>query len=383
MGEIYYNMLPEDRLVELAYAAVDDTARWTDFLEAFCSVTNSDMATFVVTYATRNEYNISCHYGITRAELEEHEQRWGAQNQNPWVHRDENRERAFHSPPGLVISSHELCPDEVLEATEVYREFYARRNLHYGAGMVVTSSPFQQSLISTLRAKSKGPVGEMEIRRWKAIFPHLSRAVSLCGELAALRSERRTLVNYVNGLLKPLFLLNRAGSILFANDAADRLVKEGKVAALRNGLLSLPPEKAQKQFVKALKDVGGVDGSGHARAASFRSPNRSGDGAVLVLVKSAGDAKPRLGSHEPAAAVYLIDPRSSDQVDRGDLEILFELTPAESSLAALIAERKTLKQAAAETGVSMNTVRTHLKHILAKTGCRRQAELVALVLRAR
>jgi DNA-binding CsgD family transcriptional regulator len=82
------------------------------------------------------------------------------------------------------------------------------------------------------------------------------------------------------------------------------------------------------------------------------------------------------------AAVYIIDPRLPQQIDLENLAVLFEFTQAEASLAARLANGRTLHEAAVEVGVSMNTIRTHLKHALEKSGCRRQAELVALVIRS-
>ncbi len=59
------------------------------------------------------------------------------------------------------------------------------------------------------------------------------------------------------------------------------------------------------------------------------------------------------------------------------LSLVFGLTHAEARLAAAICEGHDLNTAAASFGVSCQTVRSQLKTIFAKTGSRRQAELVA------
>ncbi len=56
------------------------------------------------------------------------------------------------------------------------------------------------------------------------------------------------------------------------------------------------------------------------------------------------------------------------------------LTRAEARVATRLAAGKTVADIAAELGVSVETVRTHLKRAYHKTGVRRQAELVRLVL---
>ena len=55
------------------------------------------------------------------------------------------------------------------------------------------------------------------------------------------------------------------------------------------------------------------------------------------------------------------------------------LTAAEARLAAKLAQGLALGDAAADLGVSAHTARTQLKHIFAKTGARRQSELVSIL----
>jgi DNA-binding CsgD family transcriptional regulator len=61
------------------------------------------------------------------------------------------------------------------------------------------------------------------------------------------------------------------------------------------------------------------------------------------------------------------------------LEQQFGLTPAEARLAVALASRRTLDEYATLAGVSMNTVRSTLKGVFAKTGCNRQSELVLVL----
>ena len=49
-------------------------------------------------------------------------------------------------------------------------------------------------------------------------------------------------------------------------------------------------------------------------------------------------------------------------------------------MAALLAEGMNIRQIAAATGRGENTIRTHLKHMFAKLGVSRQADLMRLVL---
>ncbi|SFK12389.1 response regulator transcription factor [Methylocapsa palsarum] len=61
---------------------------------------------------------------------------------------------------------------------------------------------------------------------------------------------------------------------------------------------------------------------------------------------------------------------------------LYGLTPAETRLLVLVAQGMTVVNAAHALGVSAATVKTHMQHLFAKTGARRQVDIVKLVMSA-
>ncbi|MNN86624.1 Bacterial regulatory protein, luxR family [compost metagenome] len=58
---------------------------------------------------------------------------------------------------------------------------------------------------------------------------------------------------------------------------------------------------------------------------------------------------------------------------------LFQLSPAEQRLAELLAQQMPPEACANHLGVSINTVRTHLRALFRKTGTSRQTELLSLI----
>ena len=78
--------------------------------------------------------------------------------------------------------------------------------------------------------------------------------------------------------------------------------------------------------------------------------------------------------------VFLRDPEAPIVAARlGDL---FGLTRAESAVAAALGRGAAPDEIAADLGIGLATVRSHLKRILAKTGTHRQAEAAALLARS-
>jgi DNA-binding CsgD family transcriptional regulator len=57
------------------------------------------------------------------------------------------------------------------------------------------------------------------------------------------------------------------------------------------------------------------------------------------------------------------------------------LTPAETRIAIALFNGQTVETYAKETGISINTARWHVKQIYAKTGVKRQTELIRVLLK--
>lgn len=81
------------------------------------------------------------------------------------------------------------------------------------------------------------------------------------------------------------------------------------------------------------------------------------------------------------AFIVLVDPEERRRPPEAVLRDVFGLTAAEAKTAARLASGDALETIADDLNVTKETARFHLKRIFAKTGVRRQAELVALFAR--
>jgi DNA-binding CsgD family transcriptional regulator len=83
---------------------------------------------------------------------------------------------------------------------------------------------------------------------------------------------------------------------------------------------------------------------------------------------------------EPAAFVFLSSAGTQPVSLRKRLASFYGLTPAEARLAEAIATGGNLVEFCAQQNLSINTGKSHLKNIFAKTGHHRQSQLVRDVL---
>ncbi|TDL74833.1 response regulator transcription factor [Palleronia sediminis] len=103
----------------------------------------------------------------------------------------------------------------------------------------------------------------------------------------------------------------------------------------------------------------------------------TGGRRLMVLARRFGAAA---GQEGVTAMLTLSDPERPQALDAATLRQLFDLTPTEACVARLVAEGLRRDQVAERLGVSGTTVAFHLRNIFDKTGTRRQADLVALIL---
>jgi DNA-binding CsgD family transcriptional regulator len=83
---------------------------------------------------------------------------------------------------------------------------------------------------------------------------------------------------------------------------------------------------------------------------------------------------------QSAVVVFLVGAVVETQVDDTVLRTTFDLTMAESRLAASLLGGATLNEASKKLHVSRNTAHTQLKSIFTKVGVHRQAELIRVLL---
>jgi DNA-binding CsgD family transcriptional regulator len=82
-------------------------------------------------------------------------------------------------------------------------------------------------------------------------------------------------------------------------------------------------------------------------------------------------------------SIFVVDPDSVSDPTPQQLQLQFGLTPAEAELACEIAKGEGLIACAKALQISRATASTHLQRIFEKTGTKRQAQLVRVILGAR
>lgn len=168
-------------------------------------------------------------------------------------------------------------------------------------------------------------------------------------------------------------LLDWASEVIRLNRQAENMLGSG--VAIVNGRLVAEDEQADDELNRALYSAIRTDGS--APMLPVRLP-RFGHLPLLAypLRLTSTAVNPFADCR---ALVILADPERRVRPPEAALCSAFDLTGAEARLASRLAAGEAIEGASDVLGISAGTARNQLKRIFAKTGVRRQPELVALL----
>jgi DNA-binding CsgD family transcriptional regulator len=173
--------------------------------------------------------------------------------------------------------------------------------------------------------------------------------------------------------LCPSAVVDRTGSIAFANRAAEALFRAGLAFAsdpARRLRLLEPADDAS--FRSALHRLATLRDGTSIRWSKPRSRTSRCSAIVTAqITPMRADATQFL--------VLMFDSRQAQSISPGRLGHLLGLSDTESRLVAAIACGDDVANAAASAGVRVSSARTYLKRIFSKTSTHRQTQLVALV----
>lgn len=226
-----------------------------------------------------------------------------------------------------------------------------------------------------------GPVTEGEIELAKLLLPHLRRAISISRILEAKEVERACFAETLDAMNVGVILTAEDGKILHRNAVARDMLGKAEGLFEAHGTLRADTPAATRDLRDAIRRAG-TDGLVASSAGIATALHQSGASPILahVLPLSASGIR-RLPYPGAVAAVFL--GAGNDEVQRSlSLTSAFGLTDAESRLLRELLAGKTLAEAAQAQQIALTTAKTHLGNVFAKTGTRRQSELIRLAMQA-
>ena len=219
----------------------------------------------------------------------------------------------------------------------------------------------------------------VEEQRFMALLsPHLRRA-SLIGDL--LDQARVTASLYrqaLDHLAVAVVLTGANGSIIHANGAAQQMFSAQGPILSRHGLLQAQNTAVVLALQEAIANAASADASIGSRGIGLPI-SAPGQPPAVAYVLPLTEGTARAAFRPACAAVFVSTTTSASPLPEAVLTTLFDLTPAEARVLLRIGSGLSASRSAVSLGIGENTLKTHLNRIFAKTGTRRQADLVKLI----
>lgn len=289
--------------------------------------------------------------------------------------------------PGRVFVDTDVVDSALFERSDLYHEIMVPQDARFTMFVNRPVGDGVNLAQALMRPKWLAPFGTADRQRFERLLPHLARAVRLKRMLGTLRDQVDDLQRALDVTPTPLALVDEECRLMCANKRADALLAGGHGLRVLAGRLTAVNAHEANAISAALREALRLAGAAPSRVAKEASPHTVNitrpSGAALGLVFLPLHAEhPTFQRMAPRARALVVfhDAQAVVRVSPEAVARLHGLTPTEGLLAAALAEGATVAGFARSRGSSEHTVRTHLKRILDKTGTRRQADLVRVVL---
>jgi DNA-binding CsgD family transcriptional regulator len=281
-----------------------------------------------------------------------------------------------------IISVGDIMPYEEFRETLFYKEWAQPQGWVDAASAVLDKSATSYAAISVMRHERDGLVDDDARWRMSLLVPHVRRAVLIGKVIELHKAEASTLADTLDGLTAGMFLFDKTGRIVHANESGHVMIGDARFVRAAAGRLVATDARANQslQDIFAAAECG--DDAVGVKGISVPLPARAGQEHVAhVLPLTAGMRRRAGASYSAVAAVFV---RKATLDVPSPLETVAKrhrLTPSELRVLLAIVEIGGVPEVANALGISETTVKTHLRHLFEKTSTTRQADLVKLVAR--
>ena len=284
----------------------------------------------------------------------------------------------LHAPVGQIQTIRDWIDVDEFRTTLFYNEWTRPQGLEDAANILLDKSAAGISRLSIMKAG--GPVDRRMYQVISHLTPHLQRAMLVRQKLRQQDELETNSVSTLDALRTAVLLLDAEGHITHANASARDMLDEADVLRSVHGRLTTSDLNADRVLRQALAGTIVGDRAMASASISLHLPARDGSHCVGHLLPLTAGRRQRFGASYDACAVLFVSKAALDTIVAPDLiRKLFKLTPTELRVFLSIVEIGGVPDVARSMGIAESTIKTHLARIFAKTGTKRQADLVRLL----
>ena len=280
-----------------------------------------------------------------------------------------------------AVADHQFIESSFVSRSEFYQDYLMGiKRVRWSAGARLYRDESLCFDLAIERAYDRKPFSTADLSRLDQVIGHLRRALLLYWRMIEKDMHHALSANCSNTVDHGLIALDSFGRVVSTNARGEAMLRAGRHVQQRDRLLVAASATEARGLRAAFEQVA------HAEVASsirlFGLPPEAGEDAcpcsVMLLrapvVRPATKTGPWFASS--AYVVCLLSCQSDERSPNAyQLMDLFGLTAGEGRVARLLARGLTAEECADELGLSVNTLRTHIRVLIQKSGTRNLADL--------
>jgi len=287
--------------------------------------------------------------------------------------------RAYAALPiGRATLSAQLFSESERRTSAFVHEFLVPHGLNASMGCPLLASDGRSAMIGIFESLRGKHFDNDDIARLERLTPHLTRALQIRRLFLQSEARGKVLESIVERNETAMVGLRGDGSPVFVNAAARAIAaaRDG-IGLNRLGRLVVADRAAATRLAGLTADVARIGAGGIVQI-----PRPSGHRPYVVLVSPLPSGDDLFPNSRGGVLFAIHDPaRRETPTDRRIAQLLHIPLGAAKVVQAIL-EGVDLKDYADRAGISMHTVRFHLKTAFARTETRSQADLVRIALSA-
>jgi DNA-binding CsgD family transcriptional regulator/PAS domain-containing protein len=301
-----------------------------------------------------------------------------------FIHIDPLNAALINKPVGTMGTTPQIMPMSKFTNTEYYNDYARPHDTYYAAGGFIARDHTCTALLGVQRSRKMGCFEPVELQQLTLLSSHLQRAFQLGRHIGQLQQQSQAAEQIMEQRPYGVIFLDEFHRPAFLNRRAETLIRLHPQLDIRDGQLITNTSERTMRLHKLIGEaVNTALGNGLGVGGTLQLPATASIEVALTLIitplrlstETFGLSGPRF-----AAALFICSPSEHQEINLLLLQDLYELTPAEARLAVELANGYPLEAISERFGISKHTARTQLKTIFLKTGTRRQAELIKLLL---
>lgn len=348
------------RTLDLIYEAAFVPETWQQVLDAMANAAGAHGTALFNSNATASR-------AIASASLSDLEQKMLNEG---WITRNTRAARLLTIDHHGFVDEAQYFTEEDCNTQPIFTEVMRPLGYGFGTSTCITAPSGDRMIFAVEKKKATGPVTKAAISYLDRLRPHLARAAMMSSRLEYQKINAAIEALQISGL--PCAILRGDGRIIGANRLLEDMAPQILTA---NGGVRFHHATANT-FLSGVLEQHRLHGSVASR--SFPLPQRDDQPpAVVHVVAVEGNARDIFTN---AAIFLIVTPIDRHRVPSAEtIQGLFDLTPAEAKVARVLATGHDVASVASQLSVSTETIRSHVKAILSKSGMGRQVDFVAAV----